>query len=62
MKTRFMRDMFRSLNDAETREFVSWANDNYVAGEEINPTWHPVVRERCKQINSQVQPHRYDLS
>lgn len=41
---------FRELSDKEALESRQWAWKNYKAGEPINPMWHPVVREECKQI------------
>jgi len=52
MKTRFMRDMFRNLSDAEHNSFRQWADDNYVPGTEINPVWHPAVQDRCRELNN----------
>lgn len=43
--------MFKELTYAKRQQFRSWANDHFVAGGDINPTWHPVVRERCEEIN-----------
>ncbi len=57
-------NLFRDLNKTETQEFVDWANDNYVPGEEIKAVWHPVVRERCKQINAAYRsdPGLFDIA
>ncbi len=52
MKTRFMRDMFRNLDTAERTAFRQWADDNYTAGGTIEPTWHPVVQARCREIDN----------
>jgi len=45
-------NIFRSLDTEETIEFKQWAMDNYVPGTMINPTWHPVVKEECKKMNT----------
>ena len=43
--------LFRKLGKLETQEFKQWARDNHVAGQPINPAWHPVVRAECARID-----------
>jgi|TARA_R110000824_G_scaffold120382_5_gene275698 tRNA U55 pseudouridine synthase TruB len=45
------RNLYRELSEKEVETFRQWANDNYEAGEGVNPVWHPVVREECAKIN-----------
>jgi hypothetical protein len=44
-------DIWRELDEKEVKEFKEWADENYTKGDEINDCWHPVVKERCKEIN-----------
>lgn len=41
---------FRSLSDKEEEEFRAWARDNYVLGDPVPSTWHPVVVDECMSI------------
>jgi hypothetical protein len=43
--------VFEDLSTEKEIEFEEWADNNHVAGEEINPLWHPVVRRRCAEID-----------
>jgi hypothetical protein len=44
--------LHRILNSTEEVEFVKWADDNYVANEPIDrDLWHPVIVQRCDEIN-----------
>ena len=42
---------FRKLTDEEEREFRTWARNNHKAGGEVDPCWHPVVRNECYLID-----------
>lgn len=45
--------LHRELNSIEEVEFVEWANDNYQANQPIDrELWHPVIVQRCDEINS----------
>ena len=45
--------LHRILNSIEEVEFVEWANDNYQANQTIDrDLWHPVIVQRCDEINS----------
>ena len=46
---------FRSLSETEEQEFRQWARSTYVAGEPINPLWHPVAREECLEMLGEIQ-------
>jgi len=44
--------LHRELNTIEEVEFVEWANDNYQANQPIDrDLWHPVIVQRCDEIN-----------
>lgn len=44
---------FRIMSTEEEREsFRQWARDNYKAGDEISPLWHPIIKDECKLINN----------
>ena len=44
--------LHRELNSIEEVEFVEWANDNYQANQPIDrELWHPVIVQRCDEIN-----------
>lgn len=47
---------FRTLTPAEETDFRQWARDNYTPGTEVNPLWHPVVRQECTLINFEAAP------
>tara|TARA_Y100001973_G_scaffold106509_1_gene184883 strand:+ start:2571 stop:2813 length:243 start_codon:yes stop_codon:yes gene_type:complete len=49
-KTKF----FRVLTSEEEKEFREWANKNYVVGDPIPKTWHPVVVDECMKILKKV--------
>ena len=43
--------LFRTLTEKEEKEFRMWSRSNYIPGEtEINPMWHPVIREECTRM------------
>ena len=42
---------FIKLNDQQRNKFIDWARENFKAGEEIDPTWHPVIQQECREIN-----------
>ena len=47
-----MREIdFIKLSTEEKNKFIDWAHENYKAGEEINPTWHPIIQQECAEIN-----------
>jgi hypothetical protein len=48
-------DFFRTLDDEETDAFEQWARENYTAGDDVNPFWHPAVRNECKRINAEAE-------
>jgi hypothetical protein len=52
--------MFRELDDAERQIFKNWARRNYSPGEEINPLWHPVVRDECLRMIAETNPRPSD--
>ena len=37
--------------DEEIEICRQWAWNNYKAGDDIKPYWHPVVRRECERIN-----------
>ena len=44
--------LHRKLNSTEELEFIEWANDNYQANQPIDrDLWHPVIVQRCDEIN-----------
>ena len=42
---------FIKLNDQQRNKFIDWARENFKAGEEIDPTWQPVIQQECREIN-----------
>ena len=42
---------FIKLNDQQRNKFIDWARENFKAGEEIDPTWHTVIQQECREIN-----------
>ena len=45
--------LHRELNSVEELEFIEWANENYQVNELIDrELWHPVIVQRCDEINS----------
>ena len=46
---------FKELTRDEIADYRQWARDNFKAGDEINPVWHPAVREECERINGSMQ-------
>ena len=47
-------EYFRGLNAKEQTVFRQWARDNYKPGANINPVWHPIVREECEKMNREA--------
>lgn len=43
--------MWKILTKKEVEEFQKHALETYIIGEEINPTWHPVVQAVCFHMN-----------
>jgi hypothetical protein len=41
---------FRRLSEQEEKEFREWAHRNYVVGDEIPSTWHPVIVDECQAM------------
>lgn len=41
---------FRKLSKQEEQEFRDWAHRNYVIGDEIPSSWHPVVVDECQAM------------
>jgi len=48
-------ELFRTLDEAEEKEFRQWARDNYKTGENIQLIWHPVVQDECEKINQKEE-------
>ena len=48
-------ELFRTLDEAEEKEFRQWARDNYKTGENIKLIWHPVVQDECEKINQKEE-------
>jgi hypothetical protein len=47
--------MFRTLSDKEVQEFRQWARDNFdPAKDDINPVWHPEVRQECADMIAEL--------
>lgn len=43
-------DFFRTLDADEEETFRQWARDNWKRGDEVNPLWHPVVRDEIAKL------------
>ena len=41
---------FKQLTPVEEETYRTWAKDNYVIGEAIDVTWHPIVIDECMVI------------
>ena len=39
--------LFRTLDAVEEQAFRQWARENFRRGDEVDPLWHPVVRDEC---------------
>ena len=46
-------DMFKELSPAEEKDFRQWARDNHTPDMEVNPMWHPVVRDEIELIRKE---------
>lgn len=46
--------LFRELNTAEVQSFEEWATVNHAPGMQIDPLWHPVIRQRCAMIDKEA--------
>ena len=44
---------FKDLTPEEEIEFRQWARDNWKLGNEINPVWHPVVKDECSIMTTE---------
>ena len=53
--------MFRELTNKEAIEFRKWARENYDLGEPISNLWHPIVRDECAIMNSEVSREADDV-
>jgi len=42
--------MFKQLNASEELSFRSWARENFSLTQEVNPMWHPVVRDEWAKL------------
>lgn len=53
---------FRNLSEEEEKEFRQWARDNYVLGEPMETSWHPVVIDECFSMlfNKKEKTHGVD--
>ena len=43
---------FRKLTPEEEQKFRDWAHRNYVIGDPVEPTWHPVIVDECQAMIS----------
>lgn len=46
--------LWRQLEPAEEGRFRRWARDHYLAGQPINPLWHPAVVAECDRMNAEA--------
>lgn len=45
---------WRQLTAEEEKSFREWARENHKPGSmEIDPTWHPVIREECAKMDAE---------
>jgi hypothetical protein len=52
---------FKSLSKEEEEEFRAWARDNYILGDTVPSTWHPVVVDECMSIiKNTMEPKSVD--
>ncbi len=47
-------ELFRELDEKETKEFRQWARDNYRAGQPANECWHPIVRDEWFKLDKKA--------
>jgi uncharacterized protein YukE len=51
-----MKDsFFRQLSADEEQLFRRWARQNWKPGQEINPVWHPVIRDEITKIQEETK-------
>jgi len=43
--------LFRELGPEEVEEFRQWARDNHDYQAELNPVWHPIIRDEWFKLN-----------
>ena len=48
-------NQFRDLTTEEVEEFKEWTRENYQVHSEINPVWHPKVRQECELMNEEEE-------
>ena len=48
-----MSSLFKDLTPEEQKEYRQWARDNYEPGMEVNPVWHPIVRDEIELIKKE---------
>ena len=46
--------MFKQLNASEELSFRNWARENFSLTQEVNPMWHPVVRDEWAKLREQA--------
>jgi hypothetical protein len=47
--------MWRQLTPEEEVKFKKWARENYTPFTEINPVWHPAVKDECIAMNIEAE-------
>ena len=48
--------MFKHLSQLEIIEYRQWARNHYNPRKDtINPVWHPVVQDECRNMQLEVQ-------
>jgi hypothetical protein len=48
-------DFFQKLEPKEEELFRQWARDTFTPNMEVNPLWHPVVREEIAKLQATVK-------
>ena len=51
--TSIVDNMYRDLSDEAKVRFRQWARNNHQAGQDINCTWHPIIRDECRLMDEE---------
>jgi hypothetical protein len=46
-----INNMYRDLSVEAKARFRQWARDNHKAGQDINCTWHPIIKDECRLMD-----------
>jgi hypothetical protein len=46
-----INNMYKDLSDEAKARYREWARNNHKPGDDINCTWHPIIKDECGLIN-----------